>query len=343
MRKLLIATSNPGKFKEMKEFFKTSGFEIVSLSDLGITDAPEEPYDVIEYNAMLKAKYYAEKTGILSLADDTGLFIPALNNWPGAHAARIADTTEKRRETVLEKMKGIDDRKAYFEVALALYDPTEKLSFLSFGRVDGSILETPQGDETKGFGFDQIFFSNELNKAFSELSVQEKNATSHRGKALIKMEYFLKKQFGARNIVVPCAIVIQNGKILMQKRNDPHRPNYHEKWEFPGGGVDFKEQIIENVVRETKEETGLIVEPLKLLQHIAVEWQEYPTFAYQVYLIPYVCKIVGGEINPRDHEVLEARWFELDEVSKYPLVGENARMYEKFLPELKEVIKEHNL
>lgn len=343
MRKLLIATSNPGKFKEMKEFFKTSGFEIVSLSDLGITDAPEEPYDVIEYNALLKAKYYAEKTGIMSLADDTGLFIPALNNWPGAHAARIAETTEKRRETVLEKMKGIGGRNAYFEVALALYDPTEKLSFLSFGRVDGRLLEAPQGDETKGFGFDQIFFSDELNKAFSELSVQEKNAISHRGKALIKMEYFLKKQYGARNIVVPCAIVIQNGKILMQKRNDPHRPDYHEKWEFPGGGVDFKENVLENVVRETKEETGLLVEPLKLLQHIAVEWQEYPTFSYQVYLIPYVCKIVGGKLEPRDHEVLEARWFDLDEVTQYPLVGENARLYEKFLPELKEVIKEHNL
>lgn len=343
MRKLLIATSNPGKFKEMKEFFKTSGFEIVSLSDLGITDAPEEPYDVIEYNALLKAKYYAEKTGIMSLADDTGLFIPALNNWPGAHAARIAETTEKRRETVLEKMKGRGERKAYFEVALALYDPTEKLSFLSFGRVDGTLLEAPQGDETKGFGFDQIFFSDELNKAFSELSVQEKNAISHRGKALIKMEYFLKKQYGARNIVVPCAIVIQNGKILMQKRNDPHRPDYHEKWEFPGGGVDFKENVLENVVRETKEETGLLVEPLKLLQHIAVEWQEYPTFSYQVYLIPYVCKIVGGKLEPRDHEVLEARWFDLDEVTQYPLVGENARLYEKFLSELKEVIKEHNL
>ena len=143
-------------------------------------------------------------------------------------------------------------------------------------------------------------------------------------------------------INVVAALIEKDGKVLIAKRStgDPHVMG---KWEFPGGGVDFKENTLENVVRETKEETGLLVEPVKLLQHIAVEWQEYPTFSYQVYLIPYVCKIVGGEINPRDHEVLEVQWFDLDDVTNHPLIGENARMYEKFLPELKEVIKEHNL
>lgn len=343
MRKLLIATSNEGKLKEMKEFFKTSHFEIVSLSDVGITEIPEEPYDSVELNGYAKAKFYGEKSGLLTITDDGGLFIDALDGWPGVHAARIGNDGDDRQDKVLEKLQGITERNATFKAALVLYDPLDKNYFISLGESKGKILEEKIQQTVAGFGYDPIFFSDEAGKAFAQMSPEEKNKVSHRGKSLVKMEYFLKKQYGARNIVVPCALVIQNGKLLMQKRNDPHRPDYHEKWEFPGGGVEFKEQIIENVIRETQEETGLIIEPLKLLQDIAVEWQEYPNFSYQVYLIPYVCKIVGGTLNPRDHEVLEARWFDLDEVTQYPLVGENARLYEKLLPELKKIIKENNL
>jgi 8-oxo-dGTP diphosphatase len=258
-RKLLIATSNPGKFKEMQEFFKTQPFEIVSLAEAGIAETLEESFESIEQNAYITAKFYAEKTGMLTLIEE-------------------GDSSD----------------------VAAVYDPTEKSYFASFD-------------------------------------------TGEDNKALVKIEYYLKKQYGARNIVVPCALVIQNGKMLMILRNDPHRPEYHRHWEFPGGGVEFREQMIPNVIRETEEETGLIVEPVKLLQHIATESQEFPTFAYQVYLVPYVCKVVGGTVNPRDEEALDAQWFELDDVTKYPLVGENARLFEKLLPELKEVIKEHNL
>ena len=340
-RKLLIATSNEGKFKEMKEFFKTQHFDIVSLKDVGISETPEEPFDTVEFNAFTKAKFYGEKSGFLTLADDGGLFIEALGGWPGVQAARIADTEEARRQLVLEKLDGQSNRKAVMKGAWVVYDPTEQTFFTSTGSVDLEITEAPRGEG--GFGYDPLFFYPPKQKTFAEMSTQEKNDISHRGRGLIKLEYHFKKQYGSKNIVVPCALVIKDGKILMQKRNDPHRPDYHEKWEFPGGSVDFKENTTQNVVRETQEETGLIVEPLKLLQHIAVEWQEYPTFSYQVYLIPYVCKIVGGEINYRDQEVLEIQWFELDEVIHQPLVGENARMFEKFLPELKQVIKEHNL
>jgi XTP/dITP diphosphohydrolase len=342
-RKLLIATSNPGKFKEMQEFFKTQPFEIVSLADVGITETPEEPFDIIELNAYTKAKFYGEKSGLLTLSDDTGLYIEALGGWPAAHTAKLAGNSEAIKKVILEKMQGLTNRIAYSEATLVLYDPLEKSSFISLGRVDGEILESPVGESKVGFGFDQIFYSTELKKAFSEISLEEKNKISHRGKALVKIEYYLKKQYGARDIVVPCALVIQNGKMLMILRNDPHRPEYHRHWEFPGGGVEFREQMIPNVIRETEEETGLIVEPVKLLQHIATESQEFPTFAYQVYLVPYVCKVVGGTVNPRDEEALDAQWFELDDVTKYPLVGENARLFEKLLPELREVIKENNL
>ncbi len=340
-RKLLIATTNQGKFNEIQEFFHSLPFEIVSLSDVAIGDTPDEPFDTVELNAYAKAKFYGDRSGLLTLADDGGLFIDALNGWPGVQAARVAETDEARVDLVLEKLKGKEDRKASVKGAWVVYDPIEQTYFTSTASVDIEIAQSPVGEY--GFGYDPIFFYPPKQKTFAQMSAQEKNEISHRGKGLIKLEYHFKKQYGARNIVVPCALIIQNGKLLMQKRNDPQRTDYHGKWEFPGGGVEFKEKILENVVREVKEETGLVVEPVKLLQHIAVEWQEYPTFSYQVYLIPYVCKIVGGEIKPRDHEVLEARWFELDEVVSYPLVGENAKLYRELLPELKKVIADKNL
>jgi XTP/dITP diphosphohydrolase len=342
IRKLLIATSNEGKFKEMKEFFHTQHFfDIVSLKDVGITDIPEEPFDTVELNAYAKARFYGDKSQLLTLADDGGLFIEALNGWPGVQAARIAQTDEARADLVLEKLKGTQDRKASVKGAWVVYDPIEQTYFTSTASVDIEIAQSPVGEH--GFGYDPIFFYPPMQKTFAQMSAQEKNEISHRGKGLTKLEYHFKKQYGARNIVVPCALIIQGGKLLMQKRNDPQRPDYHGKWEFPGGGVEFKEKILENVVREVKEETGLVVEPIKLLQHIAVEWQEYPTFSYQVYLIPYVCKVIGGNLTPRDHEVLEAKWFELDEVLNYPLVGENANMYAQLQKELKEVLTHNNL
>lgn len=341
-RELLIATSNEGKFKEMKEFFKTQHFfDIVSLREVGIVDTPDEPFETVELNAYQKAKFYGDRSGLLTLADDGGLFIEALGGWPGVQAARVADSDTLRQELVLTKMKVQTNRKAIVKGAWVVYDPIEKTYFTTTGDVNIEIANTPTGEN--GFGYDPIFYYPQKQKTFAQMSLQEKNEISHRSKGLTKLEYHFKKQYGPKNIVVPCALVIQDRKLLMQKRNDPHRPDYHEKWEFPGGGVDFKETVLENVVREVKEETGLEVEPIKLLQHIAVEWQEYPTFSYQVYLIPYVCRIIGGEIKPRDQEVLEAKWFELDDVLKYPLVGENATMYKEFLSELQKVITENNL
>jgi len=342
-RKILLATSNEGKIKQLKEFFKTQPVEVVSLLDLAEKiEPPEEPFDSLEFNALLKAKYYSEKTGLTTLADDSGLFIDALDGWPGVHSARVADSAEGRIQIVLEKMNGQKDRTARFRAVLAFYDPTEKIQFLSSGETEGEVTGEPV-QSTGGFGYDPIFFAKDAGKTYSQMTTEESNKWSHRGKALNKMEYFLKKQYGARNLVVPAALVIQEGKVLMILRNDPHRPQYHRHWEFPGGSVEFKEQMLDNVIRETEEETGLQVEPLKLLQHIAVEWQEFPTFAYQVYLVPYVCKVVGGKLAPRDEEALDAQWFTLGEVTNYPLVGENARMFEKLLPELEETIKNYNL
>ncbi len=175
------------------------------------------------------------------------------------------------------------------------------------------------------------------------MSVIEKNGLSHRGRALIRIKHHLQNTYVAKHIVVPCGLIIKDGKLLMNRRNDPHRLEYHNKWEFPGGKVELHETMHQNMVREIAEEVGYEVEILKMLQHITVESQVQKTYAYQVFLVPYVCRITGGELNPSDDEVMGTDWFDLDDVLNQDLLGDNAKMYAAFLPELKEVVKEFGL
>lgn len=344
MKKLLIATKNEAKVKEIMNAFETLPFELVSLQNFPHIPEPEEPYELIEFNAIAKAKYYGEQTGLLSLADDSGIFVDALEGWPGVKSARIGENDDDRMSKVLEKLQGIkkEKRTASFRCVLALFDPSTKSIHTSLGEEQGILLDAPVKERRAGFGYDPIFFVSELGKTYAEVSVEEKNKMSHRAKALHKMEYILKKEYGARHIVVPCGFIIQNGQLYMQKRNDPFRPDYHNKWEFPGGGVELGEQMKENVEREVHEETGLMVEVMTQLQHIQVEAQEFPDFSYQVYLVPYVCKVVGGKLDTRDHEVLEAQWFDMNDVTNHELLGTNRLFFEKVKEELVTYIEKNN-
>jgi len=343
MRDLLIATTNPGKIAEIKAFLSTMPFKLITLADLPeAISVPEENAGNVTGNALIKARYYAEKTGHLTLVDDIGLFINSLKGWPGAEAADVAPTVEERIEKVLVTLQDETDRRAYWEATLVLVDPDSSVEFIAHGKTEGEIASEPV-ITGNGFGYDPIFFLPELQKTFSELTVNEKNAVSARGKALIRIKHHLHNTYVAKHIVVPCGLIIKDGKLLMNKRNDPHRPEYHNKWEFPGGKVELHETMHQNMVREIAEEVGYEVEILKMLQHITVESQVQKTYAYQVFLVPYVCRIFGGELNPSDDEVLDTAWFELDDVLNHDLLGENARMYTEFLPELKEVVKEFGL
>lgn len=341
--KLLLATTNKGKVSEMMSYLQTLPFDLLSLADLPEPiEAPDETEETIEGNAVLKAKYYAEKTGLLTIADDSGLFIDALGGWPGVKSARVADTDDHRWQKALELMKDVpkEKRSAAFRAAIAVYHPATKELYISLGETEGSITEKAVDERMAGFGYDPIFYLEEKEKTFAEMTTAEKNGVSHRGKALNRVKFFLQKQYGSKHIVVPCAFIIKNGKLLMSQRNDPYRPDYHEHWEFPGGGVEYGEAMEENIVREVKEEVGLNIEVVKLLQHIQVERQAFPNgFSYQVYLVPYVCRIMDdGEPVLSDEETLGVKWFDLDEVLNYPLVGENARMFERLLPELQQCI-----
>ncbi|MDO8509720.1 MAG: RdgB/HAM1 family non-canonical purine NTP pyrophosphatase [bacterium] len=346
-RKLLIATSNRGKFEELKHFLNDLPFEFLSLNELSKKIvSPDEVEQTIEGNAILKAKYYAEKTGLLSLADDVGLYVDALNGWPGVKSARIAENDIARNQLVLSKMKGTKKREAEFKAALALFDPISKETHVTVGQTKGIILKKPVQKNKNGLGYDSIFYVKDKKKTFAEMSTTEKNGCSHRGKALISIKYYLQNAFSPKHIVCPVAIIVKDGKFLITKRNDPHRPEYHERWEFPGGGVEWGEQIYDNLKRETLEESGYKIEPVKQLQHIYIANQEYSTFSYQVYLIPHICKIiksVPGRYN--DAEVLDMKWIkpEIKEISKYKFVGENLALIKIILPELKQTIKDYNL
>ena len=342
--KLLLATKNPGKVEEITDALKTQPFDIISVDELDASiPEPEEPYGDVVLNAIEKAKYYGKKTNLLALADDGGFSIDSLDGWPGAGASRVAETDEKRQKTVLEKLKGIDPskRSANFFGALALYNPKTDEVFVATGRQEGSILEEPAGEVCEGLPYDQIFFDSSLKKANAELTLAQKGSVGWRGEALQSIKYYLDKQYGAKHIVVPVGIIVnEEKKILLGKRHDPHRPEYHGKWEFPGGTVELGEDIRSNLIREVKEEVGYDVRIINQVSDIFVRAiSPYEGFTYQVYLVPYLCTITGGDGNPDDQEISEVGWFTLEEARKLDHLADNDVFFDYIFEELSDHIE----
>jgi len=190
--KILIGTNNENKLKQFERIFKNLGsdFELVSLKNAGITDDVEENGDSLITNAKKKAEFYGEQSGLLALADDTGLFIDALDGEPGIHAKRWHEGTEKERYLkILELMKDIPkaERTCRYTGVLAVYNPREKTFWTFENGIEGTIANEPL--EGGGFGYDPIFVSTEYNKYYSQLTGEEKDVISHRGvgvKQLIK-------------------------------------------------------------------------------------------------------------------------------------------------------------
>ncbi|MFA7314851.1 MAG: RdgB/HAM1 family non-canonical purine NTP pyrophosphatase [Candidatus Magasanikbacteria bacterium] len=340
-RKILLATTNEGKFVEMKKFLHDLNFDFLSLKDLD--NIPEEPVEIettIEGNAILKARYYAKKTGLMTLADDGGIFVDCLDGWPGVISARIGTDSEDRRKVLLEKIKNINDENlgASFKTVLALYNPNKEELFLAYGERRGLILKKER--IANGFGYDPIFYLPDLKKTYSELTVVEKNSTSHRGIALNKIKYFLADHFDSKHIVVPVGIIIKEGKMLISKRNDPHNIRFHGKWELPGGSVEYGETLEENVKREVLEETACDVEVVCQLDKTQVVASVGKNFSYQVYLIPFVCKFISsvGKIN--DTEVIEIKFIDLAEIKDYDFIEKNKEFLMQITPDIKKIIKE---
>ena len=188
MPKLLIATRNKGKMRELRQLLGGVPHEIASLDDLGIADEIEETGATFEENAALKAEGYSQLSGLLTLADDSGLEVDALGGAPGVRSARYAgaDASDADRVSLLLKnLEGTraDDRTARFRCVIAISAPGARTRLYS-GVCEGRIAAEPRGDN--GFGYDPVFDFPELGVTMAELPSERKNAVSHRARAAKK-------------------------------------------------------------------------------------------------------------------------------------------------------------
>ncbi len=198
-KKLLIATRNAGKMPEIMTKLQGLNLDLVSLDD--IEDLPkdfevEEPAMTFEGNAIIKAVTVACATGLLTLADDSGLEVDALGGRPGVHSARYAPGSDKDRyEKLLGEMEDIYgvQRAAQFRCVIAIYDPRTAKTRTCEGVYSGRIVREPKGEN--GFGFDPIFFNDILKKTIAEMSLKEKNKISHRGLALNQARKIILREF----------------------------------------------------------------------------------------------------------------------------------------------------
>lgn len=181
---LVIASNNTNKIREIKEIIGDFFTDIKSLKELGVEAEVEETGTTFLENALIKAREISRLTNSCALADDSGLCVNALNGAPGVYSARYAGDghdDKANNELLLKNMSGFSDRSAYFISTIALVCPDGK-EITAEGRVYGRILTAPDGDY--GFGYDPLFFSEELNKSFGRALPEEKNAISHRARAL---------------------------------------------------------------------------------------------------------------------------------------------------------------
>lgn len=185
MRDLLLATTNQHKLEEYRAIFSDLPFRLLSLHDILLKMDVEETGTTFAENAELKAIAYAKASGLLSLADDSGLEIDALGGAPGVYSARFGGSEapyEARFRLILKQLKGLpsEKRTARFRCVIAIAEPSGYCQEVD-GIIEGRIAEAPRGEH--GFGYDPIFLVPELGKTTAELSPEQKNRISHRGRA----------------------------------------------------------------------------------------------------------------------------------------------------------------
>jgi XTP/dITP diphosphohydrolase len=186
MQKLVIASNNPGKLREFRFLLQPLGIEVLTQSDLGITEA-EEPHITFIENALAKARHVSRLSGLPALADDSGICVTALDGSPGVLSARYAGdnprSDERNNQKLLQVMQGVDDRRAhYYCVLVLLRHVDDPQPLIAEGEWHGEIANQERGDG--GFGYDPLFWLPELGMTGAELDREQKNTISHRGKAL---------------------------------------------------------------------------------------------------------------------------------------------------------------
>ncbi len=190
--KILLATNNNDKVKEIKSKLINTGLDIVSPNEIGIYDFEvDETENTLEGNALLKAKAFYEKSGLPSISDDTGLFVEKLNGSPGVYSARYAGENASYEDNCNKLMNELSDsknRNAVFRTVICFYEGGNAHKFI--GECEGQIIKETKG--TKGFGYDPIFIPTGYELTFADMDSNLKNIISHRAKAVDKLINYLK-------------------------------------------------------------------------------------------------------------------------------------------------------
>ena len=197
--RFVLASNNAHKLGEFREILSGSGVTVLSQKEAGIAVSPEENGATFEENSLIKARAACEASGLPAIADDSGLAVDALGGEPGIYSARYGGpglSDGDRYRYLLERMKGVEDRRARFVCCVSCVFPDgEELT--ARGECEGRILTAPEGDG--GFGYDPVFFSDDLGKGLGTASGEEKNGISHRGRALRAMCALLEEHLRNRN------------------------------------------------------------------------------------------------------------------------------------------------
>ena len=192
---IVIATNNPNKVEEYRQMFASiSNIKLFSLKDENIHIEIEENGKTFKENSLIKAESISKLTDKFVLADDSGLEIEALDNFPGIYSARFMEGRPYKEKwaAIFEMLKNKENKNAQFHCAITFITPS-KDKYVFEGIEKGYITEKIEGEN--GFGYDPIFFSNSLNKTFGSATEEEKNAVSHRGKAFSQLLEFIKNNF----------------------------------------------------------------------------------------------------------------------------------------------------
>lgn len=194
---LVLASNNKGKLREFQAMFGELGVEVINQGALGV-DSCEEPFGTFLENGLAKARHAARETGRPAMADDSGICADALGGMPGVYSARFAGEPcddDANNRLLVEKLREKDDRRAHYTcVLVAVRTPDDPEPLVAVGRWCGEIQDEPAG--TGGFGYDPYFRLPEFGKTAAELTAEEKNGLSHRGKALRRMIEMIRESWG---------------------------------------------------------------------------------------------------------------------------------------------------
>lgn len=195
MKKVVIASNNSGKLKEFTHLFKPLGIQVLPQSVFNVVEA-EEPYQTFVENALVKARHASKHTGLPALADDSGICVDVLNGKPGVYSARYAGepkSDKRNNQLLIEQLRTRQDCSAHYYCIIVLVryadDPQP---IITDGSWYGRIILEPRG--TGGFGYDPYFYLPDLDKTAAELSIEDKNLISHRGKALIRLTKYISEE-----------------------------------------------------------------------------------------------------------------------------------------------------